>query len=298
MKFIPLSCSLLGMMTLGPQALAASEVAQALLVRHAELREQLASNPFGRPLYLQSSEEGGQLKGEIYAQLEQPFAVAAPALQSMAQWCQVLILHLNVKGCRPSSAGSVATLQVDIGRKYEQPLANAYPFAFTYRANARGSDALQVRLSAADGPLGTRDYQIAVELVALDAQHSFLHLSYAYRYGMAAHAAMGGYLATLGRDKVGFSVVGTDSAGQPQYQGSMRGVVERNTMRYFLAVEAYLGALSVSAAEQQERRLNDWHTGVERYPRQLHELERDEYLAMKRKEIRRQQNAQPAPVAE
>lgn len=298
MKFIPLSCSLLGMMALAPQALAASEVAQALLVRHAELREQLASNPFGRPLYLQSSEEGDQLKGEIYAQLEQPFAVAAPALQSMAQWCQVLILHLNVKGCRPSSAGSVATLHVDIGRKYEQPLANAYPFAFTYRANARGSDTLQVRLSAADGPLGTRDYQIAVELVALDAQRSFLHLSYAYQYGMAAHAAMGGYLATLGRDKVGFSVVGTDSAGQPLYQGNMRGVVERNTMRYFLAVEAYLGALSVSAAKQQEQRLNDWHTGVERYPRQLHELERDEYLAMKRKEIRRQQNAQPAPVAE
>lgn len=34
------------------------------------------------------------------------------------------------------------------------------------------------------------------------------------------------------------------------------------------------------------------------YPRQLHELERDEYLVMKRKEIRRQQNAQRARVAE
>ena len=100
---------------------------------------------------------------------------------------------------------------------------------------------------------------------------------------------MQGYLATIGRDKVGFSVIGNGSDGQPIYQDGMRGVVERNTMRYYLALEAYLGASSGTAAEQQEQRLNDWHSAVERYPLQLHELERSEYLAMKHAEIRRQQ---------
>jgi hypothetical protein len=77
----------------------------------------------------------------------------------------------------------------------------------------------------------------------------------------------------------------------------MRGVVERNTMRYYLAIEAYLGALSAPAREQLEKRLNDWHAGVERYPMQLHELERGEYFDMKRKEVKRQQASSPTAAA-
>ena len=41
--------------------------------------------------------------------------------------------------------------------------------------------------------------------------------------------------------------------------------------------------------EQLEKRLSNWHAGSERYPVQLHELERGEYLDMKRREIQRQQ---------
>ena len=73
----------------------------------------------------------------------------------------------------------------------------------------------------------------------------------------------------------------------------MRGVVERNTMRYYLAVEAYLSALSAPPAERVEKRLAHWQNAVERYP-QLHELEPEQYLRMKRKEIRRQQSASAA----
>jgi len=40
---------------------------------------------------------------------------------------------------------------------------------------------------------------------------------------------------------------------------------------------------------QLEKRLRDWFAAVERYPRQLHEMEQGEYLEMKRKEYLRQQ---------
>ena len=73
----------------------------------------------------------------------------------------------------------------------------------------------------------------------------------------------------------------------------LRGVVERNTMRYYLAIEAYLGSLSAPPAEQQERRLRDWFAATERHARQLHEMERDEYLTMKRNEVQRQRALQP-----
>ncbi|MDT4876423.1 hypothetical protein FQZ97_1118590 [compost metagenome] len=95
-----------------------------------------------------------------------------------------------------------------------------------------------MRLEAEDGPLGTRRYRIKLEAVALDERRSFLHLSYSYAYGLAARLATQAYLATLGRNKVGFSIVAHDAEGQPVYIGGMRGVIERNTMRYYLAIEA------------------------------------------------------------
>jgi hypothetical protein len=68
----------------------------------------------------------------------------------------------------------------------------------------------------------------------------------------------------------------------------MRGVVERNTMRYYLAVEAYLGAVALPADARVEKSLRDWYAAAERYPRQLHEMEQVDYLAMKRKEFAEQ----------
>ncbi|TWC31385.1 hypothetical protein FBY03_12063 [Pseudomonas sp. SJZ079] len=274
--------------TLGAVSLAHAQDAASLKAHYANLREQLTHNQFHRPLYLESKEASGDLSGDIYALLEQPYAEVGPALQGIDHWCDILILHLNVKSCSTSTAKGDDRLSLNIGRKSDQPLDEAYPVEFRYERVTASPDYLQLMLKAAEGPLGTNHYRIALEVVALDAQRSFLHLSYSYAYGMAANVAMQGYLATIGRNKVGFSVVDRADDGQPVYIAGMRGVVERNTMRYFLAIEAYLGALATAPQERLEKRLNDWFTGIERYPRQLHELERGEYLAMKHKEILRQ----------
>jgi hypothetical protein len=257
--------------------------APSLRARHAELRDALSNNVFARPLVLESSERADGLRGDIHARVEQPFAVASAALQGIDRWCDILILHLNVKQCRGAAANPAAVLQLVVGQKHDQVLARAHRFMFDYKVVASRPDYLQIQLSAGEGPLGTSDYRIVLELAALDAQHSILHLSYAYGSGMAARLAMQGYLATAGRDKVGFSVVGKESDGQPKYVAGLRGVIERNTMRYYLAIESYLGA---PLPQQLEKRLADWHDGVETYPRQLREMSRDEYLAMKREQVR------------
>jgi len=74
----------------------------------------------------------------------------------------------------------------------------------------------------------------------------------------------------------------------------MRGVMERNTMRYFLAIEAYLGAQGAPAGERPSRMVEDWFAAVERYPRQLHELTREEYVPMKLSEYERMLGAAPS----
>ena len=263
--------------------------ADELKARHGAITEQLAHSPFQRPLVLESTENAGDLKGEIYAVMDHPFATIGGALKQPDNWCDVLILHLNVKQCRVN--GNM--LAVAIGRKYDQPVAEAYKVDFNYKVAAQSADYLHVQLSADAGPLGTRNYRIGFEAVPLDAKRSFIRMSYSYGYGFAARMAMQGYLATIGSGKVGFSVVGRNADGSPILIDNVRGVVERNTMRYYLAIDSYLDSLSTPAGEQVEKRLRDWFAATERYPKQLHEMERDEYMTMKRKEVKRQQ--EPAP---
>jgi hypothetical protein len=103
--------------------------------------------------------------------------------------------------------------------------------------------------------------------------------------------AMQVYRATTGRGKVGFTNISMPGEA-PNYIGGMRGLVERNTMRYYLAIDAYLGAMAAPPAEQLEKSLGTWFDQTEKYPRQLHEMSRDDYLVMKRGEYRRQRSVQ------
>ncbi|HEV2007780.1 MAG TPA: hypothetical protein VGQ88_03565 [Burkholderiales bacterium] len=260
-----------------------------LRAKYAELRIRLSNNQFQKPLYLNSSESQDGVTGEIYALIDHPFATAAAALNSPGDWCEILILHINTKYCRASMGGQGSVLNVSIGKKYDQPLDQAYRVEFAYRVAAQTSDYLQVRLNADQGPLSTRNYRIELEAVPLDNGRTFIHLSYSYAFGRMGRLAMQVYLGTVGSGKVGFTVAGTQTDGQPLHIGGMRGVVERNTMRYYLAIEAFLGALSAPPQARLEKRLRDWFAAAERYPRQLHEMEQGEYLDMKRKEYLRQQ---------
>ena len=267
---------------------AQAQDAASLGARQTALREALASNAFGRPLVLESMLSDNGLKGDVYAVVGRPFGLVSPALQGMNHWCDILIVHINVKNCQARGSGADSVLSLAVGRKFDQPLADAYRVDFAYRVGASQPEYLQVLLKADSGPLGTRDYRLVIEVIPRDATSSFVHLSYSYAYGMAARLAMQGYLSTIGHDKVGFSITGHEADGAPIFIGSVRGVVERNTMRYYLAIEAYLGANHLPPAQRAERQLLDWYTAVERYPRQLHELEREQYLTMKRRELLRQ----------
>ncbi|KVF05495.1 hypothetical protein WJ04_17045 [Burkholderia vietnamiensis] len=265
--------------------------AAALLERYRSLGEQLKHNAFHRPLYLESSEASSSLKGDIYAVVDYPFAVVNGKLSDPAQgpanWCAVLILHLNTKYCHASAGSGGPVLDVNLGRKVEQKLSDTYRVQFRYRVAGSTPDYFQVDLSADSGPMGTKDYRIALEAVPVGASRTFLHLTYAYGFGTVGRMAMKTYLATIGSDKVGFTPASGASAGEPQYVGGVRGLLERNTMRYYLAIDAYLATLD----KPLDQRLARWFDATEQYPQQLHEVDRAAYLQMKAQEVQRQQAA-------
>jgi hypothetical protein len=101
---------------------------------------------------------------------------------------------------------------------------------------------------------------------------------------MAGWLLMKSYLSTIGRNKVGFTINGIQPDGKPSYIGGMRGLVERNTMRYYLAIDAYMSALALPADKQLEKRLSKWISAAEQYQQQLDEMDSQEYIQMKYKE--------------
>ncbi len=265
--------------------------AALLQARYASLGERLQHNPFRRALTLDSSESPKDLKGDIYALVDYPFSTVSAALRDANSWCDVLMLHINTKHCQAGTDRANTALMVSIGKKTPQSLDDAYPIEFSYRVAAATAKYLEIQLNAPEGPLSTRNYRIQLQAVPVESGQTFLHLTYSYDYGMAGRLAMKTYLATIGSGKVGFTQTGTQPDGKPEHIGGMRGVVERNTMRYYLAIDAYLAALAAPPRLQLQKRLQGWFSATEQYPRQLREVDRTAYFDMKRGEYLRLQTA-------
>lgn len=261
----------------------------ALRAKYTGLQGELRNNNFQRALHVDSAETDRSLRGDVYAVLEHPFQKVAEGMREPSQWCDILILPFNTKYCHAVQGEASPRLVVRIGRKYDQPMEQAYRLDFSYQNVAATPNYFESRLSASEGPIGTRDYRITVSAIPLEGGRTFMHLSYAYGYGTAGRFAMQAYLATAGADKVGFSSAPAAGGGRPQYIGGVRGAVERNAMRYYLAIDAYLDSLDAPAHKQVEQRIQGWFSATERYPRQLREMDRATYVAMKRQEYERQQ---------
>ena len=249
-----------------------------------------------QPVYLQSTESGNQVQGDVHALLNARYAQVRENLARPEQWCGVLILHLNVQYCRASGAAGQEVLDVGLGRKFDEPLADLHWLHFSFRVVRVDDQYLQLVLDAPAGPMGTRDYRLVFEATPSADQRTLVHLGFGYGHGVAARLAMQAYLATLARDKVGFSQVAAPAGGQPVLVGGVRGVNERSTMRYFLAIESYLGSRALAPAQAVTQSLQDWFNATEKYPRQLREMDRPTYLAMKQRQLKRQESeAVPRP---
>jgi hypothetical protein len=50
----------------------------------------------------------------------------------------------------------------------------------------------------------------------------------------------------------------------------VKGARERNAVRYYLALLAYLDTLQFTAEQRFDKRINEWFNLTEKYPRQLY----------------------------
>ena len=271
-------------------ALAQTDAAAALRGQHTEMASQLRASPLGRPLVLASTQQADHLRSEIHVVLPYSLAQLRSGLERPENWCDMLLLNIKTIGCVWEARTTGTRLRLHIGRTGAEDLANSIPVDFAYQVHVAGDHYLDMGLEAKTGPSGTRDYQFRIEAIDLPDGRSFVHLTYAYAFNAMARLAMQAYLATLGQNKVGFTREADALAGRDGFIGGLRGLVERNAMRYFLAIDAYLKAQGAGTpATQREQRLLHWFYGAESFARQLHEVDRATYLAIKHAQLRRQQ---------
>ena len=274
---------------------AAADPAVVLHTQYVALTQALALSTIQPGLHVESIDSSRAPRGDAYAVINYPFATVTAAFTTPAILCEPLILHLNVQYCRETAGDEQPALSVALGKKTNQALEDTHRIKLLFNVAASSADFMRVELTADKGPLGTGNYLIALELIALDREHSFMHIRYSYTQGFMARVATSIYFATSGRDKVGFTLVKDDADDPPHLVGGIRGALERNTMRYYLAFDAYLQTLDQPKSQRFEQSIERWFSETERFSRQLHEVKRDDYLAMKRGQYLRQQIAPAAP---
>ena len=265
--------------------------AQALASAYQGLRQQLASSALGVPVVIASFDQGDVLRGDVYALLDQPFASLQPTMVLPSQWCQMILLHLNISACTSAQSAGQDGITFYTGGKANVLLGKAFPVHFQFELRDASPAHLEVQLRAADGPLGSSDYRISLSAIPV-AQGSFIRFSYSFHSSVASRLATTVYLATVGHGKMGFTVTGKGSDGSPQYIGGTRGIAERNAVRYYFALQAHMESLKLPPAQRFANASARWFDLTERYPAQLHEIERQDYLDAKQLEVREQSRLQ------
>jgi hypothetical protein len=257
-----------------------------LLEKYRGIRGKLDNSIFGLPIYIESNEKADSLRGDVYGILHYPFKRFATSLQSPAAWCKITTLHLNIKACTFQDEDGSYQLSLYSGSKHYQSPEKAHRLDFNFQIAAKTDRYLKIAISAEKGPYFAKECLIGLEAVSLGSSTTLVHFSYSYQYGTFMRILIKTYLATAGYNKVGFSVQSTAEDGNPVYVRGVRGAIERNAVRYFLALMAYLDTSQLPEPQQFDKRISEWFTLTERFPRQLHEIDRKEYLDNKIKEHR------------
>jgi hypothetical protein len=145
--------------------------------------------------------------------------------------------------------------------------------------------------------LGTKAHQFEFEAAGV-AGKTVIALRSSYEPSALSRLITAIYLATLGRDKIGFSRQQSGNGAETGYVRGVQGMIERGVMRYYLALKAFLDTQQLPVSRQFEARLNMLFDLTEMYPAQLRQMEKAEYLDIKRRErenqIRLQRKTGPA----
>lgn len=258
--------------------------AETLLETYHRNRARLETNSFGLPLVVDSAELDDRVQVDVYGIFEHPFSSIVNVLKVPANWCNIVSIHPNTKACTSSNLAGTWLLTFYLGTKGYQPPEDTRQVTYRYRYEDQQQGHIDITLNAAAGPFGTKDHKMKFEALPLDEERTFVHVSYAYSDSAALRLVTKIYFATLGRDKVGFTLTGTDRNGNPVYIGGPRGAVERTAVRYYFAIQSFMNALRYPEENRFSMGISEWYALASRFGKQLLDMDKEDYLSSKTRE--------------
>ena len=256
---------------------------------HERTQQVLASiseADFQQSIYIRSEEQESGASGSIYALVERPFSELSSLLDTPDAWCEITIMHMNVKGCVMDKNQQPPIIRMFSGRMHYVPLNQADRHDYILEETILDENYFRASIHGPEGPFGTRDYRIVIEVVAVDEERSLIHLGYSLDYTSLTRWVQRVYFATAGRHRLGFSRADEDSE---ELIRGLRGMIERNTVRFYLALQTWL---ELPEANKSKQRFTRWHELTEQHPDQLREQDLQTYLEIKQREYANQRRAQ------
>ena len=233
----------------------------------------------GQPLTIRSNTSDKQLRAEIFAVHQYSFSELVNKLSVPKQWCQFITLHLNIKACVYRTLPH-QSLSFFAGRKFYEPAEDAFELEYRFEIKTVTNNYFKLNLSAEEGPFGTQDYLIELELLKVKNE-VLIHMALSYQTSFSSRLGTSVYLKTIGADKIGFSQI-KNSDDEFEYIQGIEGIIERNVMRYYLALSTYL------RSDSRQQMTKAWFNATELFAKQLHEVELADYLDAKQLEYQQQ----------
>lgn len=261
---------------------------ESLINKYHKVEKELRESPSAVPFSIESFVSKTASHVDIYGTFKYPFDIVQNELLVPTNWCDILLPNINVRACTYKKVNDTWLLNLYNVNKLSEPLEDSYQMKFEYRISELQARYFDISLTAHEGPFHTKDHQFGLEAIPLGRDTTFIHLRYSYGYSSLAYLLM----KLFGGSKIGFSVSGTDSNGNPVYVYGLRGSVERNVVCYYLALLAYLDTHKIPAEQRFEKRISQWYDLAGLYKKQLLEMEKEDYLTYKRQGRESQQKLQ------
>ncbi len=263
-------------------------VRESLIDKYHEVEKELGKSHFAIPFFIESAVSKNASHVDIYGTVKYPFDIVKDELLVPTNWCEIFLPHIKVGACTYKKVNDTWLLNIYTADKLSEPIEDSYQMKFEYRVSELQSRYFDISLTAHKGPFHTKDHQVGLEAIPLSEGTTFIHLRYSYRYSSLAYVLM----KLFGGSKVGFSVTGTDSNGNPVFVEGLRGSIERDVLCYYLAILTCLDTLKIPAEQRFEKRISQWYDLTARFKKQLLQMEKEEYLTHKRKDWESQQKLQ------
>lgn len=231
--------------------------------------------------------------GHAFSIVNHSYSDIINLLISVENWCAAIIVNVNIKTCTyEQDTADLKYLSLYVEDEHYVNPKNAYHIRYRHEAFRQIKDYLYIKMDAKEGPYDTGDYLFIVEVIPIEENRSFIHLAYSAHFGWISRILLNTYLATIGRNKFGFTVIDQNKDGSPKYITGIKAIMERNTARYFLAFQTYLETLKISPENRLMASLLRWHSYTKLFKPQLYELNEADYLFNKQREFENQQELQ------